>query len=134
MQAHDLASSVEALMPFVPARDFETSKRFYADLGFKVRPIGSDLAEVSLGEHGFLLQNYYVAQWADNFMFHIRVSDLNRWWDHIASLDLPERYSVPAPRPPKLESWGLNEVHVIDPAGVLWHFAERPSSAEKTSA
>jgi hypothetical protein len=56
------------------------SKKFYADLGFKIRPLGADLAQVSLGEHGFLLQNYYVAQWADNFMFHILVADLNCWW------------------------------------------------------
>jgi hypothetical protein len=127
MQADELASSVKALMPFVPARDFETSKRFYADLGFEVRPLGPDLAAVSLGEQGFLLQNYYVAQWADNFMFHMLVTDLASWWEHISSLDLAARYGVPNPRPPKLEAWGLNEVHVIDPAGVCWHVAERPS-------
>jgi hypothetical protein len=132
MQADDLMSSIKALMPFVPAKDFETSKRFYADLGFKVRPLGADLAEVSLGAHGFLLQNYYLAQWADNFMFHMLVTDLNSWWDHIAALDLATRYGVPKPRPPKLESWGLNEVHVIDPAGVCWHVAERPSASSQS--
>jgi hypothetical protein len=128
MKADDLAGSVRALMPFVPAKDFETSKRFYADLGFDVRPIDSNLAAVTMGQHGFLLQNYYVPQWADNFMFHLLVTDLEGWWKHISSLDLPSRYAVPTPRAPKLESWGLNEVHVIDPSGVLWHFAERPSA------
>lgn len=127
MQADDLVSSVKALMTFVPARDFETSKRFYTDLGFKIRPLGPDLAEASLGQHAFLLQNYYVGQWADNFMFHMLVTDLDSWWNHIASLDLASRYAVPNPRPPMLETWGLIEVHVIDPSGVLWHFAERPS-------
>ena len=127
MESDDLAGSVQALMAFVPAKDLEVSKRFYADLGFKVRPISADLAAVTIGQHGFLLQNYYVAQWADNFIFHLLVTGLDAWWKQISSLDLPSRYAVPAPRAPKLESWGLNEVHVIDPAGVLWHFAERPS-------
>src|SRR5215211_2095199 len=133
MAADDLAGSVKALMPFVPAKDFETSKRFYADLCFNVTPIDSNLARVSIGPHGFLLQNYYVAQWADNFMFHLLVTDLDSWWNHLSSLDLASRYPVPPPRPPKLEAWGLKEVHVIDPAGVLWHFAERPPPAPSSS-
>jgi hypothetical protein len=128
MRPGDLAGSVQALMPFVPAKDFDISKRFYGDLGFAVRAIDANLAAVTIGQHGFLLQNYYVAQWADNFMFHLLVTDLGAWWKHISTLELPSRYAVPAPRAPKLESWGLNEVHVIDPAGVLWHFAERPSA------
>jgi hypothetical protein len=128
MASDDLAATVTTLMPFVPAKDFETSKRFYTDLGFQVRSIDVSLARVSLGLHGFLLQNYYVPEWANNFMFHMLVTDLDVWWLHINALDLPARYQVPSPRPPKLETWGLNEVHVIDPAGVLWHFAERPAS------
>jgi catechol 2,3-dioxygenase-like lactoylglutathione lyase family enzyme len=125
----DLESSIKALRPFVPAKDFEKSKRFYADLGFKVEPLGPDLAAVSFGAHSFLLQNYFVGQWAENFMMHMLVSDLRPWWKHIAALDLAARYAVPDPKPPRLESWGLNVAYVIDPSGVLWHFAERPSSS-----
>jgi uncharacterized glyoxalase superfamily protein PhnB len=58
---------------------------------------------------------------------HALVTDLNRWWTHIASLDLASRYAVQSPRAPRLESWGLNVAYVFDPSGVLWHFAERPS-------
>jgi catechol 2,3-dioxygenase-like lactoylglutathione lyase family enzyme len=126
-QVDQTALSISALRPFVPAKNFETSKRFYADLGFRVQALGDGLAEVSFGEHSFLLQNYYVAQFADNFVMHALVKDLNSWWTYIASLDLASRYAVQSPRAPRLEPWGLNVAYVFDPSGVLWHFAERPS-------
>jgi len=34
----DLAGTVKALRPFVPAKDFEISKQLYADLGFVLNP------------------------------------------------------------------------------------------------
>jgi hypothetical protein len=58
-----------------------------------------------LGTHSFLLQNYYVEDWAANFVMHVLVENLQDWWAHIASLDLASRYGVASPRPPKLEPW-----------------------------
>lgn len=124
-----LARTIKALRPFVPAKDFEVSKRFYSDLGFEVLPLGDALAEINLGDHSFLLQDYFVKEWAGNFMMHMLVNDLDEWWTHISSLDLASRYGVESPRAPKLESWGLNVAYVFDPAGVLWHIAERPAGA-----
>jgi hypothetical protein len=98
-----LAATVKELRPFAPAKDFETSKRFYADLGFRVEPLGKDPAEIALGPHSFLLQNYFVEQWAINFMMHLLVPDVDTWWTHIAGLDLPARYGAPSPKAPKLE-------------------------------
>jgi hypothetical protein len=118
--------AVKSVRPFVPAKDFATSKLFYADLGFAVKPFGDTVAELSLGTHAFLLQDYYVEQWAQNFMMHMLVEGLTDWWGHIASLDLASRYGVQSPRAPKLESWGLNVAYVFDPSGVLWHIAEEP--------
>ena len=122
----NIADTVLALRPFVPARDFERSKQFYADLGFRIEPLGDKLAEAHLSEHSFLLQDYYVEQWAGNFVMHMLVDDLDAWWAHIASLDLASRYGVQSPRAPKLESWGLVVAYVFDPCGVLWHIAKRP--------
>ena len=113
MPTDDLAASVHALKPFLPAKDFATSKRFYADLGFQVEPLGDDLAEMRLGQHSFLLQNYFVEAWAGNCMMHVMVTNLDAWWAHIASLDLPSRYGVQSPRAPKLEPWGLNTAYVF---------------------
>jgi hypothetical protein len=126
MPIDELVAAIRAMRPFVPAKNFELSKRFYADIGFLVTPLGDDLAELRLGQHAFLLQDYFVQQWAENFVMHLMVEDVEVWWAHIASLDLAGRYGVPRPRVPRMESWGLKVAYVFDPSGVLWHIAEDP--------
>jgi hypothetical protein len=124
----DLVGTVKALRPFVPAKDFEISKQFYADLGFRVEPLGDSLAAMHLGLHSFLLQDYYVEEWAGNFVMHMLVDDLDAWWEHLTLLNITSRYGVESPRAPKLESWGLNVAYVFDPSGVLWHIAALPAT------
>jgi hypothetical protein len=121
-EASNLAHTVTAMRPMVPAKDFEISKRFYVELGFQPRALGERLVEMQLGTHSFLLQDYYVEAWAHNLVVHVLVTDLDRWWDHISALDLPGRYGVTT-RPPTPESWGV-VAGVIDPSGVLWRFAQ----------
>ena len=77
---------------------------------------------MQLGVFRFILQDYYVIEWADNFVVHVTVSDVGLWWDHIASLDLPARYGskLQAPEP---QGWAT-VAGVTDPCGVLWRFAE----------
>jgi hypothetical protein len=77
---------------------------------------------MQLGTFSFILQDYYVQDWANNFVMHVRVTDLDRWWQHICGLDLPGRYGAKT-LPPKQESWGV-VAGVIDPCGVLWRFAQ----------
>jgi uncharacterized glyoxalase superfamily protein PhnB len=55
---------------------------------------------------------------------HLLVMDLDTWWDRIAALDLAGRYGVRAPTAPAMQPWGLRVTYVVDPSGVLWHFAE----------
>lgn len=119
----ELAQSVRSMRPIVPAKAFEISKRFYVDLGFQPRQLTDNLVEMRLGAYAFILQGYYVEQWADNFVMHMSVSDLGLWWKHVVSLDLPSRYGVKRPRAPQSERWGL-VAGVIDPSGVLWRIAE----------
>jgi uncharacterized glyoxalase superfamily protein PhnB len=124
--ASDLGRTVRAMRPMVPAKDFEVSRRFYADLGFRSQILIADqLVEMHLGAYSFMLQNYYVQQWADNFVMHMRVSDVQRWWDHIVALDLPARYGVRI-KAPQTEDWGL-VFGVVDPSGVLWRIAQSPA-------
>ena len=123
----DLAGTVKALRPFVPAKDFEISKRFYADIGFAVEPLGDSIAAMHIGSHSFLLQDYYVEVWAENFVMHMFVDDLDAWWEHLSSLNVASRYDVRSPRAPKLQSWGLNVAFMFDPASVLWHIAASPA-------
>jgi hypothetical protein len=110
------------MRPMVPAKDFPVSRRFYEELGFQPRAIDDRLVEMQLGAYSFILQDYYVEQWANNFVMHMLVSDLKPWWDRISALDLPSRYGVKT-LAPKQESWGL-VAGLIDPAGVLWRIAQ----------
>lgn len=115
----------EELRTFMPTRDFETSKRFYETLGFD-KIVDGEVAIFKTGAGAFILQRFYVKEWADNFVMSLVVDDLNGWWEHIESLDLAGKFGVRAPTAPAMQPWGLKVAYVVDPAGVLWHFAQRP--------
>ena len=128
-----LIPEIRAFRPFLPAKDFKTSLRFYEAIGFRVYPLGETLAELSLGIHAFLLQGYYVREWAENMVMHVLVNDVHAWWRHIDSLDLARQFGVSSPAAPRVEPWGLTVSYVFDPSGVLWHFAEATKSKERES-
>lgn len=121
--SHDLLGT-ERMRPFLPAKDFDRSKKFYEALGFE-KVLDSEVAIFNVGSGGFILQRYFQKEWAENFMMQLMVDDLDAWWAHLQSLDLPARFGVPAPKPPTLQPWGLRISYVVDPSGVLWHFAQR---------
>ncbi len=113
------------LTVFVPARDFEESIRFYEALGFKKNWQHEDvLAEMELGAHRIWLQNYYVKEWAENFMISIEVEDAAAWWRHINELIVNEWGESVRVKPPKEEPWGATITYCWDPSGVLIHFSE----------
>lgn len=120
-EAERMAATVRAMRPMVPAKDFRLSSQFYTDLGFQPSSLAQGLVEMSLGAFSIILQDYYVEQWANNFVMHLRVSDVAAWWKRIVDLDLAVRYSVCA-NGPHLEPWGL-VVDICDPSGVLWRIA-----------
>jgi len=122
VEAASLSRTVSAMRPMVPAKDFDTSKRFYIELGFRLRPLTDRLVEMQLGVFSFILQDYYVREWADNFVVHLTVSDVGLWWDHIVGLDLPTRYGVKI-QAPQSQGWAV-VAGVTDPSGVLWRFAQ----------
>ena len=119
-------TGTELARPFVPAKDFDLSKRFYREVGFELIHDGS-IAIFAIGPTSFLLQNYYNKDWAENFMMQLMVDDLDAWWSHLSSLNLPSRFAVPPPKPPELQSWGLRVSYLVDPSGVLWHIAQKRS-------
>ena len=121
-------SGTEIARPFLPARDFDLSKRFYEALGFQ-KLLDSEVAIFEMGSSGFILQNYYQKGWAENFMMQLLVDDLDAWWAHISALDLPGKFGVQPPKPPALQPWGLRIAYVFDPSGVLWHIAQRRDGA-----
>lgn len=125
-------NGTEMARPFVPAKDFELSKRFYQELGFELVHDGS-VAIFAIGKTSFLLQNHYNKGWAENFMMQLMVDDVDAWWSHLSAADLPGRFSVAPPRPPELQPWGLRVLYLFDPCGVLWHIAERRPSVAHDS-
>lgn len=117
-------TGTELVRPFIPAKEFDLSKRFYEALGFE-KILDGDVAIFNAGSGGFILQNYYQKEWAENFMMQLMVEDLDAWWEHITALDLPGRFGVQPPKAPAMQPWGLRIAYIVDPSGVLWHVAER---------
>lgn len=115
----------DACRPFLPARDFATSQRFYEVLGFVKELDAPDVAIYRMGASSFLLQKRYQKQWAENSMMQLMVDDLEVWWSRILALELPAKFGVPEPKAPALQPWGLRVAYVVDPSGVLWHVAQR---------
>jgi catechol 2,3-dioxygenase-like lactoylglutathione lyase family enzyme len=115
------APAITTFRPFLPAKDFEESKRFYRHLGFSTVDEWDGGAEFALGAATFILQNFYVEQWASNFMMQMVVPDIDAWWAHIQAANLAEVFDVAQPRAPELQPWGLIVAYIFDPAGVLWH-------------
>jgi len=119
-----IPTGTELARPFIPGKDFELSKRFYEALGFE-KVFDGEVAIFSTGSGGFILQRYFQKDWAENFMMQLVVDDLDAWWVHIESLDLPARFGVPKPKPPAMQPWGMRVAYVVDPSGVLWHLSQR---------
>jgi len=121
-----MALPTSFIQPFVPARDFEVSKQFYLALGFEMRFEDASVCGFNHPSGAFLLQNYYVKDWAENFMMAWGVDDLDAWHSHVLTLDLPARFAVRAPSPPERQPWGLVISYLVDPSGVLWHVSQKP--------
>lgn len=112
------------LRAFVPAQDFDRSQAFYADLGFTREFAQPQLAGFRLGQTAFLLQNFHVPDHAANFVMHLTLPDLDAFWQHIQRSGLVDRYGVRA-EPPQTRPWGLVDMTLTDPSGVLWRIAQR---------
>ena len=123
-------TGTELARPFMPARDFDLSKRFYETLGFE-KVLDSEVAIFNVGSGGFILQRYYHKEWAENLMMQLMVDDLDQWWEYIVSLELAKQFGVTPPKAPAMQPWGLRVAYVYDPSGVLWHVAERRVGAKQ---
>lgn len=112
------------LRTFLPAKDFALSREFYAELGARELWSSNDMVLFRLGQSTFYLQDYYVKDWAENLMMFLMVPELDAFWEELRALDLPSRYAGVRWKAPTDYDWGLREIHLIDPAGTLWHFAK----------
>jgi catechol 2,3-dioxygenase-like lactoylglutathione lyase family enzyme len=113
------------IRPFIPARDFAVSKRFYARLGWGVDDVGPRLALVTLGEaQHFYIQDYYLKDVAENTMLHLSVTDADGWYAHVAAALAGGEFPGARVQPPARQPYGAAVTFVHDPSGVLLHLCE----------
>ena len=113
---------------FVPALDFELSKKFYSALGCELQYDGEKLAVFELGHCRFYLQDFYVKEFAEQFMLHFSVEDVDSWYNHVVNIleDFPSN-KAGLPKiagPPKVEPYGATVCYLSDPTGILIHIAQ----------
>ncbi len=108
---------------FVPAKDYELSKRFYQDLGFTLASDGGGVAYFHHGNTSFLLQDYYVEALAHNLMMHLLVEDVDAWWQHLRDVQIEHRYCVKLGAIER-QPWRMRDFTLHDPSGVLWRIAQ----------
>lgn len=116
--------SILGLKPFIPSGpSFAAAKAFFRDLGFAVNWEVDGLAELQLGGATFLLQDFHNQEMQSNLMMFVSVESLDEWWRRILASGVVGRYPGVRAKEPTVYPWGQREVHLIDPAGVCWHFA-----------
>jgi hypothetical protein len=116
--------TVSDLRVFVPAQHIERSVQFYIALGWTKNWQQHGLVELELAGHRFLLQDYYLKEWAENFMFAITVEDAMAWKIKVEALLGQPGFDGVRVDGPKRERDGALVTHVWDPSGILLHFRQ----------
>jgi catechol 2,3-dioxygenase-like lactoylglutathione lyase family enzyme len=119
----DSKQQVKSLRAFIGAKDYQAARSFYRDLGFEERVISATMSLFTIQGLSFYLQDYYVKDWVDNTMILSEVEDVDEYYSFLQRLELDKKYKDVRLMPIRQNDWG-KECFLIDPSGVLWHFAE----------
>ena len=114
---------ISSIRPFIGARDFIISRKFYRDLGFEEKELFHNMSYFGKQGFGFYLQDYAAKEWLENTMVFLEIDNVDDYWNELQALKLPEKYPGVKLVPVRTEPWG-KECFVHDPAGILWHFGE----------
>jgi len=115
--------TIKSIRPFIGAKDYELSRKFYRDLGFEEVILSNDMCLFKTNQFGFYLQNAFVKDWIDNTMIFLEVDDVDRYWKELLELDLSNKYQGVKLTPIRHYEWG-KECFIHDPSGILWHIGE----------
>jgi hypothetical protein len=118
-----LKPAFKSIRTFIGSTDFQTSQSFYKDLGFEERVISEKMSLFICNGLSFYLQDYSVKEWLENSMMLLEVDDVDQFWHYLQGLELDKKYANIKFIPTQENDWG-KECLLIDPSGVLWHFAE----------
>jgi uncharacterized glyoxalase superfamily protein PhnB len=113
----------KSIRAFIGAKDYETSRSFYRDLGFTEQVLSEKMSLFTIDGLSFYLQDYYVKDWIDNSMILLEVGDVEEYYRFLQQLELDKRYAGIRLVPLQKHDWG-RECCLVDPSGVLWHFAD----------
>lgn len=113
----------KSIRPFIGAKNFDVSRNFYRELGFKEKILFHNMSYFNTDGLGFYLQDAYVQDWVDNTMVFMEVDDVERYWKELLALDLPSKYEGVRLTPIRQYDWG-RECFIHDPSGILWHIGE----------
>jgi len=122
-----------SIRPFIGAKDFDLSRKFYRDLGFEEKELDNELSVFKSGAQAFYLQRAYVKDWIDNTMVFMEVDNVDRFYNALKALDLPAKYEGVRLTPTRMLDWG-KECFLHDPSGILWHFGEFAKSNSPVGA
>ena len=112
----------KSIRPFIGAKNYQESIRFYEALGFEIQSLGPQMSVVRVNEKlSFYLQNAYVKDWVDNSMIFLEVEDVKHHWAAVKVLGLPDKFPGVRLSEIQFNDWG-NEFFLHDPSGILWHF------------
>ncbi|MCP8899479.1 hypothetical protein [Gilvimarinus xylanilyticus] len=106
------------IKPFIPSKDYDASKSFYTDIGFRAEHVSDDLTLFQSGKCFFFLQRFYTPKLADNFMLQVCVTDI----DAAFSLCKKSEYKTKITEIQQ-EHWG-QVFYLWGPAGELLHITE----------
>lgn len=108
---------------FLPAKDFEISKRFYEEIGFTKRSEGGGVAYFCVDHCSFLLQDFYNQEMAENLMMHLLVEDVYAWHKILKNKNIEDKFQVKLTDPEE-QPWKMIDFILSDPSGVLWRIGQ----------
>jgi uncharacterized glyoxalase superfamily protein PhnB len=112
------------LKTFIPSKDFNVSKQFYADLGFINVSDAHGVAYFKIGDCSFMLQDFYDRSLSENLMMHLLVEDIDSWHKQVLNSGVEDKYGVVVSEVTK-QPWDMLDFVVHDPSGVLWRFGQK---------
>lgn len=109
---------VNNIKAFVPSKDYEISKAFYQEIGFKADRASDDLTLFENGDCYFFLQRFFKQELADNFMLQVCVADIDAAYQICKQSKHKSKMTEINSEP-----WG-KVFYLWGPAGELLHITE----------
>ncbi|GAB3577549.1 glyoxalase [Spirosoma luteolum] len=118
-----MTNAATSIRPFLGAKDYDLSRRFYQTLGFDEVILSDTMSLFRNDVLGFYLQRAYVKDWVDNTMVFLEVRDIDAYWQTLSALNLPAAYEGVRLSAVQAFDWG-NACYLHDPSGILWHIGQ----------